>query len=248
MSSRKPYLALLHGWGMNAGVFDPMRERLSARFDVQTLNLPGHGGREDLDDTGLSAWATDLAGQLPQGATVLGWSLGGQVALRAAWAFPQTIARVVLLSTTPCFVTAADWPHALDDAELMHFGDALLAQPDATLLRFLSLQTRGVAGQKSLLHTLRKILAASPAPTPAALAAGLALLRTADLREDAKQLRQPVLVVHGGLDTLTPKAAGDWLAAHIPGARLLALPRAGHAPHLSHPDDVIDALQAFCDA
>ncbi len=248
MNSPKPFLALLHGWGMNAGVFDPVAACLSASFDVHAFNLPGHGGRVPLPENSLAAWAADLAAQLPDAASVLGWSLGGQVALRAALDHPQRVARLVLLSSTPRFLAAPDWPHGLPAAELDQFAEALMAQPHATLLRFLTLQTRGVAGQKALLADLRASLAAHPAPHTAALAAGLALLRGTDLRAALPQLRQPVLVIHGGLDTLTPHAAGDWLAAQTAGARLVTLPRAGHAPHLSHPDAVTDALRAFCHA
>ena len=248
MTSPKPFLCLLHGWGMNARVFDLFVDSLTDRFEVRAFNLPGHGGRDDLADNSVSAWAADLATQLPAGATVLGWSLGGQVALRAAIDYPQSIARLVLLAATPRFVAGPDWPHAMPATELDAFAEALLAQPESTLLRFLRLQTRGVEGQKNLLQSLRASLSASPAPTAVSLSAGLEQLRTTDLRAELARVGQPVLVVHGGLDTLAPMAAGSWLAAHLPGAQMLALPRAGHAPHLSHPDTVIEALQTFCHA
>ena len=48
MSSAKPVLALLHGWGMNARVFDALAGLLADDFEVRALNLPGHGGRAAL--------------------------------------------------------------------------------------------------------------------------------------------------------------------------------------------------------
>ncbi|OYW19926.1 MAG: hypothetical protein B7Z54_02600, partial [Sphingobacteriales bacterium 12-47-4] len=47
----------------------------------------------DTENT-LQAWADDLAQQLPDGATLLGWSLGGQVAMRAALDHPHKVARL----------------------------------------------------------------------------------------------------------------------------------------------------------
>ncbi|MFN3716316.1 MAG: pimeloyl-ACP methyl ester esterase BioH [Thiobacillus sp.] len=248
MKSSRPFLGLLHGWGMNARVFDALVDALSGACQVQAFELPGHGGRADVADNTLAGWASDLAGQLPAGATLLGWSLGGQVALRAALDHPQSVARLVLLASTPRFVSAADWPHGMDGAELDGFAASLRADCRATLLRFLSLQTRGVEDQKTLLQALRAALASTPAPTAASLDAGLELLRETDLRADLARVRQPALVVHGGLDTLSPAAAGAWLAARLPAARLLELPRAGHAPHLSHSGPVADAVRAFCHA
>ncbi|MCA1979868.1 MAG: alpha/beta fold hydrolase, partial [Thiobacillus sp.] len=125
MPSSEPVLVLLHGWGMHAGLFDGLRAALADDFDVRACTLPGHGGRALLADNSLAAWADDFASQLPDGATVLGWSLGGQVALRAALDHPHKIARLALLASTPRFVAAPDWPHAMAADDLDAFAGAL---------------------------------------------------------------------------------------------------------------------------
>lgn len=241
----KPVLALVHGWGMNARVFDALAELLAADFEVRALDLPGHGGRDCVADNTLQGWADDLARQLPDKAMLLGWSLGGQVAMRAALDHPHRIARLVLLASTPKFVAAEDWDRGMGAAELQDFGAALLAEPQATLLRFLSLQTRGMAGQKSLLQQLRQTLLASPVARSEALSSGLAILRDTDLRVELPRLTQPTLVLHGALDTLTPAVAGAWLAETLPAAQHIEFARAAHAPHLSHGEDVAAAIVRF---
>lgn len=241
----KPVLALVHGWGMNARVFDALAERLAADFEVRALDLPGHGGRAALADNTLKSWSDDLARQLPDKTTLLGWSLGGQVAMRAALDHPHKVARLVLLASTPKFVAAEDWDRGMAAADLQDFGAALLADPQATLLRFLSLQTRGMTGQKTLLQHLRQTLLAAPAARSEALSSGLAILRDTDLRCELPQLTQPTLVLHGALDTLTPPGAGAWLAETLPAAQHIEFARAAHAPHLSHGEDVAAAIGRF---
>ncbi|OZA29530.1 MAG: pimeloyl-[acyl-carrier protein] methyl ester esterase [Hydrogenophilales bacterium 17-64-11] len=245
MPSPKPCLALVHGWGMNARVFDELAVLLAAAFEVRALDLPGHGGRDDAAGNTLRGWADELVQQLPDNTILLGWSLGGQVAMRAALDHPHKIARLVLLASTPKFVATEDWPHGMAPADLQDFGAALLAEPEATLLRFLSLQTRGMPGQKTLLQRLRQTLLAAPVASAEALAGGLAMLRDTDLRAELPQLAQPVLVLHGALDTLTPPAAGAWLAEALPRARHIAFCRAAHAPHLSHAAEVAAAIGRF---
>jgi pimeloyl-[acyl-carrier protein] methyl ester esterase len=245
MQSTKPVLGLLHGWGMNARVFDALADLLAVEFDVRVLDLPGHGGRAALPHNSLHSWADDLAQQLPENATLLGWSLGGQVAMRAALDHPQKVARLILLASTPRFVMAEDWDHGMAATDLQDFGAALIADPKATLLRFLSLQTRGMPGQKALLQQLRQTLLAAPAADGAALAAGLAILHETDLRAELPQLTQPTLVLHGALDTLTPPAAGAWLAETLPDAQHIEFARAAHAPHLSHGAEVAAAIGRF---
>lgn len=245
MQSAKPLIALVHGWGMNGRVFDALADQLGTDFEVRALDLPGHGGRETLTHNTLQSWADDLARQLPDGTTVLGWSLGGQVAMRAACDHPHKISRLILLASTPRFVQAGDWAHGMARTDLQEFGAALVADPQATLLRFLSLQTRGMAGQKTVLQQLRQTMLAAPVAHAAALSGGLSILDDTDLRTELPHLLQPTLVVHGALDTLTPPAAGAWLANALPDGRLLEIPRAAHAPHLSHGAEVAAAIGRF---
>lgn len=245
MRSIKHTLVLVHGWGMNAHVFDGLAESLADDFEVLALNLPGHGGRAALPRNTLQDWADDLAQQLPERATLLGWSLGGQVAMRAALDHPYRITRLILLASTPRFIKTEGWEYGMALADLEDFGTALLADPHATLLRFLSLQTRGMPGQKAMLQQLRQTLLAAPSAENSALAAGLAILCDTDLRAELSQLMQPALVLHGALDMLAPAAAGEWLADNLRDAQHLELARSAHAPHLSHGEDVATAIRRF---
>lgn len=245
MPLSKPVVAMLHGWGMNARVFDALAEGLADQCEVQALDLPGHGERDELPLNTLKSWADDLVAQLPAGVTLLGWSLGGQVAMRAALDHPQIVSRLIVLASTPRFVSESDWDHGMAREALQQFGAALIADPQATLLRFLSLQTRGLPGQKALLQRLRQSMFAASGPRSEALLAGLALLADTDLRMELPHLVQPTLVIHGALDTLTPAGAGAWLAATLPQARLVEMPRAAHAPHLSHAGEVANEVGRF---
>jgi pimeloyl-[acyl-carrier protein] methyl ester esterase len=236
---------MLPGWGMNARMFDTLAELLAADFEVLALNLPGHGGRAVLPHNTLQSWADDLAQQLPQQAMLLGWSLGGQVAMRAALDHPRKIARLIVLASTPRFVKSQDWQHGMAEAGLQEFGDALIADPHTTLLRFLSLQTRGMDGQKTLLQQLRHMLQAAPQADAGALTSGLAILRHTDLRADLPHLSQPTLVLQGTSDTLTPPAAAAWLASVLPQAQFAGFVRAAHAPHLSHAREVAAEIGRF---
>jgi pimeloyl-ACP methyl ester carboxylesterase len=47
-------------------------------------------------------------------------------------------------------------------------------------------------------------------------------------RAPLSSIEAPTLVIHGTADPMFPLAHGEALAAEIPGARLLALPGAGH--------------------
>jgi pimeloyl-[acyl-carrier protein] methyl ester esterase len=238
-------LVLLHGWGMVPAVFDPLIAHLPG-IDCLAPPLPGHAGAPTAPPT-LDGWADALAARLPDGATVLGWSLGGQVAIRLAVRHPDKVARLVLMASTPRFLVGDDWHAGVAPADLDAFAADLLNDAPATLMRFLALQTRGAPGQTALLARLRDDLAAAPAHDAQALADGLELLRTNDLRAAWRTLTLPVLVVHGARDRLTPLPAGEWLAANAYHARGHWLPAAAHAPGVSHAVEVAAMVRAFID-
>jgi pimeloyl-[acyl-carrier protein] methyl ester esterase len=238
-------LVLWHGWGMNLKVFDGLRVALGGRYRLIATDLPGHG---------RSPWPPrmDDARQLelllepvPEGATLLGWSLGGQWALRAAAAAPQRIRRLVLVCTTPRFVQDAHWPHGLPAAALAEFAARLKGQYRQTLRDFLQLQVRGSSNAEVVRATLLQALLIHGEAKPVALEAGLHLLATQDLRQLATTINVPTLLISGQRDRVTPPAAAAALAKLLPDCRLLEMARAAHVPFLSHPGQFLLALQAF---
>ncbi|MEP7329074.1 MAG: pimeloyl-ACP methyl ester esterase BioH [Betaproteobacteria bacterium] len=250
-SGSGPPLVLLHGWAMHGGLFAPLVPTLAARYSVAVVDLPGHGFSSALPLTSLDAMVAALAAEFAREAQplhVLGWSLGGAVALRWAHVAPTRMARLLLVSSTPRFTVAPDWPHAMDPTTLARFGDELAAAYRLTLQRFLTLQVQGSDAGRASLHALREALFARGEPSPQALRAGLAILQDEDLRAEAAHIATPTLVVSGDRDALTAPAAGAWLAAAMPDARHVLIPGAAHAPFLSHREAFDTALTPFLDA
>jgi pimeloyl-[acyl-carrier protein] methyl ester esterase len=241
-------LVLLHGWAMHGGVWGPLPGQLAARRRVHVVDLPGHGHSAPIQpfnlETIVAALDATFADQA-QPLDVLGWSLGAMVALRWAHERPERIARLVLVCATPRFVSGDDWPHGICSETLVRFGDDLGVAWTDTLERFLALQVKGSERGRAILAALRHQAFARGAPSRAALADGLELLRMTDLRAEARGLRQPALVIAGTNDALTPPGAGRWLATTLPHARFAAVDGAAHAPFLSHPEAFNRVLDPF---
>jgi len=239
-------LVCIHGWGMNLRAFDQLRTALQAERSSWALDLPGHG-RSEWQDTraDLDSQLEDLMAALPARCVLLGWSLGGQLALELARRAPHQVRGLVLISTTPRFTMAADWPHGLDEGAINAFR-AMLEQDWRLALRdFVQLQVRGSRNAEATVQLLEAALLAHGLPRQAALRAGLALLTGLDQRCDLSQVVQPALVLSGQHDCVTPPAAGRWLAERLPAARHEQIARAGHAPLLSHAGQVAGVLRDF---
>lgn len=219
---------------------------------VFNFELPGHGAAPASASAAfeLDALVDAYASQAPAVCTVVGWSLGGQIALRWAQRHPAQAQKLVLFSTTPCFGARPDWPYGAPDAVQQAFAAQVAAAPERALQRFADLLAEGEGDVRGVRKALRALLAERPAPGKEMLMAGLNFLASTDLRASlsADPPPQPTLVIHGEGDTITSFAAAEWLAKTLPKARLLALPHCGHAPMVSHTEQVAAAIKVFLEA
>lgn len=238
-------LVLLHGWGLHGGLFRSLADRLAPHYRLHLVDLPGHGRSVMPEgDYTLDAVAAHIAAQVPAAAAWLGWSLGGRVALMAAL-HGAAISRLILIGTNPAFIQRDGWPHGMPAAELQQFAEALRSDYQTTLQRFLAVQSRGSERGREELRALRDELFSHGEPHPQALAGGLAILRDVDLRDRLATISQPTLLIHGGRDTLAPLAAAEFTAQQLPHGQLFAIGTAGHAPFISHPEEVAQVIKEF---
>lgn len=235
-----PACVLLHGWGLHGGVWQDTAQALAADHQVICVDLPGHGRSAPVAaGATLEDFAAAVAEILPPRCSLIGWSLGGMVALQLAASLPACIDRLILVAATPRFVVDTNWEHALTPEVLERFADRLRADPADTVRQFLALQVLGSEQERRTLTRLRALLSTAPAPRPAALDAGLAILREASLLPLLGRITRPVTLIHGRRDTLIPWTAAQALQVHLPCARLHVLPGAAHAPFLSHADQFL---------
>jgi pimeloyl-[acyl-carrier protein] methyl ester esterase len=240
-------LLFIHGWGMHGLMWGELLPVLSRHYHVLAVDLPGYGlSTQEAGTPYLDFIVDTLSKQFTEPVTLCGWSMGGQIALRWALRYPLLIEKLVLISTTPCFVQQEDWPCAMANDTLSAFAASLQQDEAATLRRFLALMARGSDNERALLVLLRRLLQSRGKPSIKALLAGLKLLLELDLRKDLPQINTPALVISGIQDTLTPPDASRYLAAQMT-AQLATIKGASHVPFLSHPDivakHIVDFLQ-----
>lgn len=238
-------LVFLHGWGLSPSVWSGLRAHLSGFPDIHAPWLPGHGPAEAAHGPELADWTDLLVPDLPDGALVVGWSLGGLIALDLARRHSRKVARLALIGTTPRFVAAGDWPHGLAAETVQGFRDDFAQEPAAALRRFVALQTLGDVRRKAVALALSEALPAVGSENAAALSEGLRLLAETDLRSAVGAISQPVRLLHGEGDALMPPDAAAWLADRLPQGRLTVFTDCGHAPFLSRPADCATLLAGF---
>lgn len=240
-----PALVLLHGWAMHSGIFAPLVERLSADFSLHLVDLPGHGRSAAVRPLTLEHAAVQVCEAVPARALWLGWSLGGLVALHAAATRPDRVRGLAMVAASPRFVRADGWPEGMHASIFQDFAAALGKDYRGTLDRFLMLEAQGSDHVREELRLLRGEVFAHGEPAADVLCDGLRLLEDSDLRATLRSLAMPSLWLAGRRDRLVSPAAMQAAAAMAPASRFQQVQSGGHAPFLTHGDEVAQALRDF---
>lgn len=239
-------LVLLHGWGLHSIVWDHLMPSLLANFQVTVIDLPGMGQsplpNRDYD---LAFVTEQILAVMPAKAHLLGWSLGGLVAMSIAQQAPERVLSLATFNASHKFTACDDWAPAMAPEVLAKFAEFLAEDQEGTLIRFLALNCKGSATVQQDVRELRDILYFCGLPNPKALAGGLEILRTEDLRPALSQITVPTLMLFGENDHIVPAAAMDAVAALNSDIKVALLADMAHVPFISDPQMSAQALYDF---
>lgn len=236
-------LVLLHGWGLNSAVWDFVLPQLEQWFDVIRIDLPGFGVNHQHGPSQYSVenLARKIAPYCPDDSIVVGWSLGGLVGAQMALEQPQKVTSLCLVASTPCFVEQDLWK-GIKPQVLQQFVAQLSEDREKTVERFLAIQAMGSATVRQDVKQLKQALNAYPKASEAALAGGLQILKSTDLRQAMTQLTMPVKGIFGRLDALVAIKSIEQWAGSLPDFEYKVVHKASHAPFISHRTEFIEHL------
>jgi pimeloyl-ACP methyl ester carboxylesterase len=190
-------------------------------------------------DDSTPAMARRVLADAPPGFALCGLSMGGYVALEIVRQAPERVARLALLDTQARADTAEITARRRGLIELAHKGEFKGVTPRLlpALLHPDRLQDDGLTATVTAM--------AEAVGQQAFLRQQQALMTRADLRPLLGKVGCPTLVLCGRQDALTPLPLSLEMAAAIPDATLVVLPRCGHLSTLERPDAVTAQLRAW---
>ncbi|HYF66226.1 MAG TPA: alpha/beta hydrolase [Herpetosiphonaceae bacterium] len=251
-SGTGPAALLVHGNSSASSAFLPQLESpLGERYRLVAIDLPGHGQSDPAADPAATYTLPGYAAVLRQAAeqlrltdaVLVGWSLGGHIALEASPDFPDA-AGLCIFGTPPLAM-----PPAMEAAFLPHpaMGASFAADlTEADALAYATAFFRPGAADvpAAVVETIR----GTDGRARATLGASIATLTAKDEVALVAALKVPLAVIHGEEEQL------------INGAYFATLPMptlwrgavqqiagAGHAPHWEQPEEFNRLLAAFID-
>jgi 3-oxoadipate enol-lactonase len=166
---------------------------------------------------------------------LIGVSIGGMIAIEFASRFPTRVRAAIFCDTGTRIGTQDSWNSRIDAVK----NDGLTSIGESVISRwftpeFIVNHNTEVRGWTTMLTRTSK----------EGYVASCEAIRQADLREAARTIKTPSLVLCGDQDLSTPPSLNQELASDL-GCAFELIPNAGHLPCLEQPEIMRQKILAF---
>lgn len=241
-----PPVVLVHGAAEDSRAWQLQLAALADEFTVVAWDEPGAGRSSDVPaDFLLADYANCLAAVIEAiglgPAHVVGFSWGSTVVLELYRHYPELVQTLLLIGAY------AGWKGSLpaDQVATRVKGvQQMLAAPaeefDPTL--------PGLFAGEAPAEVVSLLEAIAADVRPKSLETQLFLMAAADERDLLPRIAVPTLLIWGELDARSTLGVARQFERAIADTKLVIVPGAGHACHLEQPNQVNEAVRAFCRA
>lgn len=215
---------ILHGWTTKVENWGRVAQGLNATL----LRVPGlTDGTDPVWD--LEDYVDWLEQSLPKTpVTLCGHSNGGRIVIAFAAKHPDRVSKLVLVDSAG--IPERDFWTRSKKAFFKVLSTAGRSLKNVGILRSILYKLAGVSDYNNATPNMRKTMAN--------------LIRV-DLTSILPEIGAPTLIIWGANDRVTPMACARVLHAGIRNSRLEIIENAGHSPHISHPDRIVDLIRSF---
>ena len=243
-------MVFAHGFGCDQNMWRHVAPAFEDDYRTVLFDYLGHG-KSDRSAYDPAKYATldgyaddvlEICRELELGGGVfVGHSVSATVGVLAAIREPRRFEKLVLIGPSPCYVNDGDYVGGFSRAQL----DELIEFLDSNHLGWSSAMAPVIMGHGDR-PELSTELANSFCRTDPEVARQFARVTfLSDNRADLPKLKTPSLIVQCSQDVIAPRCVGDYLHRQLADSRLVVLDTAGHCPHLSAPDETVNAIREF---
>jgi pimeloyl-[acyl-carrier protein] methyl ester esterase len=224
--NKKHSLVILPGWGFSSNLWNSVFPTLNV--NIYCLDFPVQ--EKPISEKSWKEIEQTLLFQIPKGAYVMGWSLGGLIAMSLVEKYSAHFKGLILVSTNPKFISSESWP-GIDFVKATAFYKNL--EENVQVATHIFLQW---IQYPSICPSIRKNLRDHFMDQRGlkSFLFYLDLLFHLDLRECYSFLKGPILHILGDQDPLVPKDLKVFLKASNPLVCFRHIHSAGHVPFFTH--------------
>lgn len=223
-------ILLLHGAIGALDQLNPLKEELSGKYEVHSINFTGHGGSEIPNEPfSIEMFADDIIGYIDKndlaGINIFGYSMGGYAALYADLKKPGKLGKIFTLATK------FDWSNEIAEREVKMLDAQKIKQ-----------KVPKFAEELSMRHGADKWVTVLEKTSEMMLALGRNNLLTV---ETLGNMKNEVLVGIGDRDKMVSIEESIVAFRAMPSAKLLVLPGTPHPIEQVDVGRIIQEIKKF---
>jgi pimeloyl-ACP methyl ester carboxylesterase len=237
-------LILLHGFPHNRSLWAGQLFGLSDRCRVIAPDLRGFGESPGAAPWSMECFADDVAELMDRlsidRAVLGGLSMGGYVAFEFLHRYPDKVHSLILADTRSGADNDETRSKRRDLQAVARTGGAV-AVADAQISGMIGKTTRET--RQDIVQRMHAMM--SSASVEGIVGALEAMMNRRDATPMLPEIEQPVLIVVGEEDALTPVKESRSMHSAIPGSMLEIIPKAGHVSNVEQPIEFNSAMRNF---
>ena len=246
----KQTIIFAHGFGCNQHMWQEVSSAFEKDYTVVLFDYVG-AGQSDLQAYDSKKYSTldgyaqdilDICHDLDISQAILvGHSVSSMIAVIAALKEPALFKKLIFVSPSPYFFNEIDYQGGLNRQDV----DGLFEMMDSNYLGWSSMMAPLIMGNADR-PELGEALSGSFCATDPAIAREFAKVTFySDNRSYLPLLEVESLTLQCADDMLAPMQIGEYIKEHTPNNSLTNLKATGHCPHLSAPEEIINAITGY---
>jgi sigma-B regulation protein RsbQ len=243
-------LMFAHGFGCDQNMWRYITPAFKNHYRIVLFDYVG-AGKSDMsfynkerysDLNGYAEDILEIASALELShAVFVGHSVSSMIGLLAALKQPGLFSHLILVGPSPCYINYPGYVGGFDRKDIVE----LLATMEKNYIGWANFLAPAI--MKNPEHPeLGQELTASFCSTDPIVARQFAEATFfSDNRDDLAKVKTPSLILQCSDDLIAPLAVGEYLRSHLPDSTLKVLKATGHCPHMSAPEETIEAIQQY---
>jgi len=245
-----PTMLFAHGFGTDQNAWSKVSEAFISKYRIILFDNVG-AGKADPEafspnkyDT-LQAYANDLIEICEEydvkDAIMIGHSVSGMVSLLTAIKRPEFFSKLALVGASPRYLNDTGYLGGFEQQDLDSLFDTMANNYFAWVSGF-SAAAMGNPDNPQLAEGFAETLKAIRPDIAQSVAR---VIFQSDYRKELSKLNKPTLLIQAKEDIAVPIDVAYYLNNNIVDSKLTIVNAYGHFPHISAPNEVINAVEQF---
>jgi sigma-B regulation protein RsbQ len=239
-----------HGFGCDQNMWRFVAPAFADDYRTVLFDYVG-SGRSDLEAydqkrySTLNGYASDVLDVCHaldlEDVIFVGHSVSSMVGVLAAIREPERFAQLILVGPSPRYINEPPYVGGFERRDI----EELLDTMDKNYIGWANFLAPAIMKNPERPELAAELTESFCSTDPTIARRFAEATFYADNRQDLSKVRVPSLILQCADDIIAPRAVGQYVHTHLVDSTLHLMQATGHCPHMSHPEETIDAIKAY---